>query len=146
MKYINHKKANQKYTRQDCFEAGIKLNGQEVKSVKASQGSLEGSYVIIRGGEAFIIGLTIPPWQPANIGGDFESNRNRTLLLHKKELSKLVEYDQKPGFALIPFSLYNKGGLIKVEVCISKNKQEYDHRNEIKKRDTERDLNRTLKI
>ena len=146
MKYIRHKKAAQKYARQECFEAGIKLSGQEVKSIKHNRGSLEGSYVIIRGGEAFLIGLTVPAWQPENLAQEYQADRNKKLLLKQGELHDLEQYDQKKGFALIPFSLYNKGSLIKVELCVCTNKQAHDKRQEIKRRDTERDLKRSLKI
>ena len=143
--FIRHKKASLKYQKVSCFEAGIKLLGHEVKSIKSSQGSLEGSYVVVRGGEAFILGLTIPAWQPNNTINQYEVDRTRKLLLTRSQISELAEADSKKGLGIIPFSMYNKHGLIKVEICITKNKTTRDRREDIKKRDSQRDLDRTLK-
>ena len=140
-----NKQAQKKYRRVDCFEAGIKLTGSEVKSAKAGRSSLDSAYVIIRGGEAFAINVQIPAWQPHNQTIAHELDRSKKLLLSKKELRELEQYDKKKGFAIILFSLYNKKGLIKAEICVSSNKSTRDKREEIKKRDTNRDLRRSIK-
>ncbi len=142
----SNKRAQQKYERVECYETGIKLLGGEVKSIKASRASLDGAYVVIRGKEAFVISMTVPAWQPNNQLNKYEVDRPRKLLLNKKQLLELEQYDQKKGFAIIVFSLYNKKGLIKVEICVARNKTTRDKRQEIKKRDTDRDLRRSFKI
>jgi SsrA-binding protein len=141
-----NKMAAQKYQKIECFEAGIKLLGSEVKSVKANQASINGAYAVVRGGEVFMVSTTIPAWQPKNQSSNYDPERARKLLLTSKQLSKLSEYDNKKGFALIVFALYNKKGLIKAELCVAQNKSTRDRRQEIRRRDQERDLNRSLKI
>lgn len=143
--FTSYKKANLKYARVNCFEAGIQLQGFEVKSVKAGRASLDGSYVVVRGNEAFLVGASIPPWQLKNAPKSYELDRSRKLLLHKDQLLELATLEGKKGVAIIAFSLYNKKGLIKVEVCTTKNKNNRDRREDIKKRDSERDLRRDLK-
>ena len=137
--------AQRKYQRLECYEAGIKLLGSEVKSIKHGRASIEGAYVVVRGGEAFVTEMSVPAWQPQNPSSAHEVDRPRKLLLTQKKLAELELYDQKKGFAIILFSLYNKRGLIKADICVAKNKTTRDKRQEIKRRDTERDLRRSLK-
>jgi len=141
----SNKKANLKYQKVECFEAGVKLLGTEVKSVKAGRASLDGAYVIIRGGEAYLVDATIPAWQAGNVSKSYEVNRPRKLLLSKNQLLELGEYEGRKGLAIVAFSLYNKKGLIKLELCVGKNKNQRDRRQDIKKRDTQRDLKREIK-
>lgn len=127
------------------FEAGIQLHGFEVKSIRKKQGSLEGSYVIIRGGEAFLISAYIPPFQPANTPENYDPERVRKLLLNKDEIAELVGLEKQKGLTIVPISMYNKGRNIKVKIGIARGKKKYDKREDIKKKDTKRDIERTLK-
>lgn len=142
---IENKKANFNYEILETMEAGIELLGHEVKSIRKREGSLEGARVIVRGNEAFLVGATIPPYQPANTEKDYEPERNRKLLLNKKEIMIILGAESKKGLTIIPISVYNKGRKIKVSVAIVRGKKKYDKRDSIKKRETDRDIRRTLK-
>lgn len=145
MALIKNKKVYFDFTVIEKFEAGIELFGFEVKSLKDGQGSLFGSYVIIRGNEAFLVNAQIPPYQTANTPKSYDPQRIRRLLLNKKEISALLGSEKQKGLTIVPLSLYNKGRKIKVEIAIVRGKKEYDKREVIKKRDTDRELQRTLK-
>lgn len=142
---IENRKAHFNYEILETIEAGIELLGHEVKSLRKREGSLEGARVIVRGSEAFLVGATIPPYQPANTEKDYESSRNRKLLLNKKEIMLILGAESKKGLTIIPLSVYNKGRKIKVSVAIVRGKKKYDKRDSIKKRETDRDIRRTLK-
>ena len=142
---IENKKAYFNYEILEKFEAGIELVGLEVKSVKNKRGSLEGAHIIVRGGEAFLIGMQIPPYQPNNTSKDYDPLRNRKLLLTKKEIGILAEAESKKGLTIVPISLYTKGRKIKVSLGIGRGKKKYDKRESIKKRDTERDVAREMR-
>lgn len=142
---IVNKKAYFNYEILEKIEAGISLLGHEVKAIKAGKGSLVGAYVIVRGNEAFLVETDIPPYQPNNVPEKYDQRRPRKLLLHKKELARLVGFEKEKGLTLIPLSLYNKNGKIKVEIGVVRGKKKHDKRETIKKRDTERDIRRTLK-
>ncbi len=145
MSLIQNKKAYFNYEILEKFEAGIELQGFEVKSLKNSQGSLEGSHVSMRGGEAFIIGLQISPYQPKNTPPDYDPLRNRRLLLTKKEIGQLEVALKQNGLTIVALSVYNKGRKLKVGLAIARGKKKYDKRETIKKRDTEREIRRSLK-
>lgn len=139
--FVNNKKVGFDYEIVEKFEAGIELFGFEVKSIKKNQGSLEGSYIIVRGGEAFLVNCFIPPYQENNTPKDYEARRNRKLLLTKDEIKKLGEVDST-GLTVVPISLYNKNNLIKVSLAIVRGKKKYDKRETIKKRETDRSVRR----
>ncbi|MBP6884450.1 MAG: SsrA-binding protein SmpB [Candidatus Pacebacteria bacterium] len=143
--YLDNPKARFDYEILERFDAGIELLGYEVKSVRAGHGSLTGAHVIVRGGEVFIVGLRIDPYQVGNTPPDYQADQTRKLLLTKKEIYQLEESDSKKGLTLIPLSLYNKGGKIKVNFAIARGKKKFDKRETIKKRDTDRDIRRELK-
>ena len=124
--------------------AGIELFGYEVKSLRAGQGSLEGSYVIVRGGEAFLIGAYIPPYQASNTPTSYNERRNRTLLLNKKEIAEIAQTEHSKTSNIIPISIFTNGSKIKIEIAYAKGKKKGDKRQAIKKRDTEWDLKRKL--
>jgi SsrA-binding protein len=145
MALIQNKKVRLNYEITETFEAGMELFGFEVKSLRGKLGSLEGSHIIIRGNEAFLVGATIPPYQPANTPESYEPDRNRKLLLSKKEIAQLAGLEKQRGLTIVPISVYNKGSKIKIEIGVGKGKKKYDKREDIKKRDTERDLKRSLK-
>lgn len=145
MALIRNKKAHFNFEILKSFEAGIELLGFEVKSLRAGQGSLEGARVIVRGGEAYLTGVTIPPWQAANAPKDYDPERSRRLLLKKPEIVELADAEEQKGLTAVPISVYNKGRNLKVEVAIARGKKKHDKRETIKRRDTERDLQRRLK-
>ncbi len=142
--FVKNKKAHFNYEILEKMNAGIKLLGFEAKSLRNNQGSLEGAYIIVRGGEAFLIGAHIPPFQPANTPDSYDPYRNRKLLLTKKELVKLGDIDNKKGLTITPLSVYSKGKNLKLEIGIGRGKKKYDKREDIKKRDTARDVAREL--
>jgi SsrA-binding protein len=142
---INNKKAKFNYEILDKYEAGVELTGVEVKSLKSGKGNFTGAYIIVRGNEAYLVEAEIPPFQPKNVSDDYDSKRHRKLLLKKKELMKLSEYENSKGLTLIPLSLYNKGRYIKLEFAVARGKKTTDKRQTIQKREADRDMHRTLK-
>ena len=142
---IKNKKAFFNYEITDRYTAGVELLGYEVKSVKNGHGSLEGAYVIIRGREAFLVGATIPPYQPTNTPPDYDPLRPRKLLLSKKELGALEKSTETKGLTIVPLGMYNKGRYVKVDIAIGRGKKKFDKRQTIKKRETDIDIRRTLK-
>ncbi len=145
MALIEHKKARQNYEVLEEFEAGLELLGTEVKSLRAGQGKLEGSHVIVRGGEAYVVGMHIPPYQPLNTAKDYDPDRSRRLLLSKKELIQLGDYESQKGLTIVPLRVYNKGKNLKLAVAAAKGRKSYDKRAVLKERDTKREIERTLK-
>lgn len=142
---IQNKKAYFNYEITDKFTAGIELFGYEVKSVRGKKGQLEGSYVTIRGGEAYLIGANIPAYQPKNAPADFDPLRNRKLLLTKKEIKQLADVEAKKGLTIVAIAVYNAGRKLKLEIGIARGKKSFDKRETIKKRETDREIRRTLK-
>jgi SsrA-binding protein len=142
--FTENRKAYFNYEIIEKITAGIELLGIEVKAIKAGQISLDGSYVIIRGGEAFLIGSNITPLQPKNIPTDYDPRRNRKLLLTKKELKKLAGIESKKGLTILALSVYNIGHKLKVELGVGSGKKNKDKRESIKKRESDREIRRTL--
>lgn len=140
MRLIESKKLHLTYIISDTKEAGIELFGFEVKSLRKKQGSLEGAKVIVRGGEAFLVGVYIPPFQPANTPKSYDSYRTRKLLLSKEEIYDLYALEQSKTLTLAPHSLYVKNNLIKCEVAVCKKKDSHDKREDIKKNIVRREL------
>ena len=127
------------------YEAGIELSGIEVKSLRAGKCNLEGAFITIRGREAFIINLEIPPYQANNTPTDYDPKRNRRILLTKKEIDTLANLELKKGLTIVPISVYNKGSKLKVKVAVVRGKKKFDKRETIKKRETDIEIRRTLK-
>ncbi len=142
---IGHKRARFDYEILETIEAGIVLFGYEVKSVRNGRAKIEGAHVIIRGGEAFLVGASISPYQTANMPKVYDAERPRKLLLSKKQMAHLSDQGEKKGLTIVPISVYNKGRNIKVQVCVVKGKKEYDKREKIKNREDDRTILRTLK-
>lgn len=140
MKLVVNKKLTLTYTIAETFEAGVELFGFEVKSLRAKQGGLDGAKVIIRGGEVFLVGAYIPPFQPANTPKSYDPYRTRKLLLKKSEIIELYQKDQTKTLTIHPVSLYNKNNLIKCEVAVCKKKDAHDKREDIKKSIARREL------
>lgn len=142
---ISHKRATFDFEILETFEAGISLLGTEVKSIRNGQGKLEGGHVIVRGGEVFLVGASIPAYQKANMKKDYDPERPRKLLLTQKEIEILDIKSERQGLTIVPLKLYNKGHKLKLEIAIARGKKKHDKRESIKKRDTERDIERDVK-
>jgi SsrA-binding protein len=145
MSLIENKRALFDYSIIETIEAGVKLLGHEVKSLRSGLGSLRGARVVARGGEAYLVGATIPPWQIANAPKSYDPERTRRLLLKQKEIARIASAESEKGLTIIPISVYNRGRNLKIEIAIVRGKKQHDKRESIKKRDTEREIRRTLK-
>lgn len=144
MTLVEYKKAFLKYAPLESFAAGLELTGQEVKSLRNKLGSMDGSRVIVRGGEAFIVGMTIPAYQVANAPKSYDPERARRLLLTKKEIAYLAAAESKKGLTIIPLEVYTARRLVKVRIAIVRGKGKSDKREDLKKRDAEREVARTV--
>ena len=142
---IDNGKIHFDYEVMETFEAGIELLGFEVKSVKVKKGSLEGSYVIVRGREAFLMGALISPYQENNTPEGYDPRRNRRLLLTVDEIRKLDDIGSGKGLTIVPIKVYNKSNLIKVSIGVVRGKKKYDKRETTKKRETDRNLRREFR-
>lgn len=142
---VENRKIRFDYEFLETLEAGIELLGLEVKSLRAHQGKLEGSYIVIRGGEAFLSGVHVPPYQANNTPEDYDPDRLRRLILSKAEIEYLAGFEAKKGLTIVPISIYNKGKKIKVAIAIARGKKQFDKRATIQKRETDREIRRTLK-
>jgi SsrA-binding protein len=139
-----NKKAFHDYHILEKYEAGIVLSGQEVKSVKNRQINLKGSYIVNKGDELWLINCHISPYKMALLK-DYKPTRDRKLLLNKKEISSLISKLQSKGLTVLPLSVYTKGSLVKIEIGVAKGKKEYDKREIIKKRDSDRQIQRLMR-
>lgn len=128
----------------DKLEAGIVLSGTEIKSIRNNKLNLKDSYAIIKNSEVFIVGMHISPYEHGNIFNK-DPMRNRKLLLNKRQIHKLIGLTKQQGYSLIPISAYFKGSLVKIELGIGKGKKLYDKRQELAKKDAQRQIDRTLK-
>ena len=138
---IKNRKANFEYFIEERYEAGIELKGTEIKSIRKGSCDIKDSFIIIKNQEAFLLNTYIAKYEEGNIF-NHEERRTRKILLHKKEIKKLLEASSKDGYSLIPLSIYLKKGKAKVEVGVCKGKKLYDKRETIKKRDLERENSR----
>lgn len=144
MKLIESKKLHLTYVITDTYEAGVELFGFEVKALRAKQASLDGAKVLIRGGEAFLVGVYIAPYQAANTPKSYDPYRTRKLLFKKSELMELYSHEQSKTLTLAPNSLYSTHNLIKCEVAVCKKKDSKDKREDIKKDIARRELRASL--
>lgn len=142
---IEHKRARYDYEILETFEAGIVLSGYETKSVRLGRCKLEGGYIIVRGGEAYLIGVSIAPYQSANMPKSYEPEQPRKLLLSKKEIAEILAQSEKKGLTVVPLAMYNSKRYLKVKVGIARGKKDYDKRAKIQERETDRTILRTLK-
>ena len=140
-----NKKAFFDYEILETFEAGLVLEGHEVKSIKLGRANIQGAYAIIRGSEAYILGMHIPPYQKANTPADYDPDRTRKLLLTRKEINHLIGKTAEKGLTLLPLELYTKHGLCKLSLGLGKGKKKQDKRQVIKARESKRRIDRTLK-
>lgn len=134
---VNNSKAHFNYFLEDFLECGIVLQGSEIKSIRKNSANLNDSYVVIKNNEAFILNMTISPYDHGNIF-NHEPNRTRKLLLHKHEIFRINQKCQQQKMVIIPTKVYLYKGKVKVEIALGKGKKLYDKRETIKKRDDEK--------
>ncbi len=139
-----NKKAWHDYFIEQTFEAGIVLSGTEVKSIRQGMVNLKDSYATIENGEVILNGMHISPYEKGNIFNK-DPLRPRKLLLHKKEITKLIGYTQQKGMTLVPLKVYFKGGLVKIELAVARGKKLYDKRADAAERDAKREIDRRMK-
>jgi SsrA-binding protein len=140
-----NRKAKFEYFLVETFEAGIALQGSEIKSIRAGQVSLTEAYVQTDGQEAWLMGAHVAPYEPAN-RFNHDPLRPRRLLLHKKEIRQLWDSVRQKGMTIVPTRVYLKDGRAKVEIALARGKKSYDKRETIAKRDRERDSAREMRI
>mgnify|MGYP001608989153 CR=1 FL=1 len=145
MTLVEYKKAFLKFAPLETYSAGLELLGTEVKALRNKLGSLDGARVVVRGGEAYIIGMTIPAYQPANTAKSYDPERARRLLLKKKEVAELYAAESKKGLTIIPLEVYTTRSLVKARIAIVRGKSKSDKREDLKKRDALRETGRILK-
>lgn len=145
MSLIENKKARLRFEVLETYVAGMELTGAEAKSLRAKHGSLEGARVIVRGGEAFLVGMTIPPYQVKNTPDTYDPERTRRLLLSKKEIAELADAESKKGLTTVPLEVYNVGRYIKVSVAIVKGKGKADKREDLKRADAKLEMERAMR-
>lgn len=142
---VQNKKAYHDYFIEDTYEAGLELFGTEVKSIRAGKCSIRESYIEIKNGEAFVVGMNVSPYEMGNIFNR-DPLRKRRLLLHRREIRALLEAKTKDGYTLVPTKVYlNDRGYVKIEVAVAKGKKLYDKRESIQKRDVERKIQKEIK-
>jgi SsrA-binding protein len=141
----DNKKAAYNYFFEERFEAGIVLEGWEVKSLREGKVQLTDGYVVIRDGELFVVGLQINPLKSASTHVNPDSIRTKKLLLHKEEIRRLVGKVEQKGYTLVPLNLHWKTGKIKLEIALAKGKAEHDKRDTIKDREGKREVERAMK-
>jgi len=137
-----NRRARFDYHVEDKVEAGIVLTGTEVKSLREGSAQLSDSYAIGKNGELWLFNAQISPYKPAGPLANHDPKRSRKLLLHRREIDKLSEAQQKAGYALIPLSMYFKDGRVKIELGVCKGKTAYDKRDSIAEREAKREMDR----
>jgi len=142
---IENRKALFDFDLIEKYQAGLVLLGLEVKSLRLGRGTLQGSYIIIRGEEAFWIGANIPPYQPNNTPKNYIPKHERKILITKKEIKYLIGKTKEKGLTLVPIKVYTNKDKIKLEFALVRSKKKHDKRQKIKERETERTIDRALK-
>ena len=139
-----NRKARHDYHIEDCYEAGLVLTGTEIKSIRAGRVSLREGYIQCRDDELWLVNVHIAPYDPAGRSGH-DPRRSRKLLLHRREINRLVSRVQERGYTIVPLRMYLKGGRAKVEIALARGKRKYDKREAIARRDAEREMRREWK-
>ena len=145
MSIVENRKAFHDYFIEERLEAGIALQGWEVKAIRAGRAQLKEAYVIVSHGELYLIGSHISPLSSASTHVEADPVRTRKLLLHANEISRLIGSVERSGYALVPINLHYKGGRIKLEIGLSKGKKQQDRREAKKEQEWQRDKQRLLK-
>lgn len=140
-----NKKAFHDFFIEEKYEAGLALQGWEVKAIRAGRMNIKESYVVIKNGEIFLIGMHITPLPTASTHVNPDPTRTRKLLLHANEISKLIGKVERAGYALVPIDLHYTRGRIKLEVGLAKGKKQHDKRNDAQDRDAKREAQRAMK-
>ncbi|MDP3710790.1 MAG: SsrA-binding protein SmpB [bacterium] len=140
-----NRRARFDYEIMETYEAGIELLGFEVKAIKTGRGNLTGSFAIVKNNEVFLLNANVPPYQPKNAPKDYDPQRTRKLLLKKSEVKELLGKTSQSGLTLIPLKIYLKRGMIKILLGLARHKKKGDKRETIKKRETQRDIDRVMK-
>ena len=141
---VTNRRARREYFTEDTYEAGLVLTGSEIKSVRAGRANLQDSYVTIRDGEAWLLNSHIAPYKQAS-DQNHEPKRDRKLLLHRRQIDRLAGKVQAKGYTIIPLRLYLKNKRAKVEIALAKGKKLYDKRDDLAKRQAQRDIERALR-
>lgn len=139
-----NRRARFDYTILDTWEAGIVLTGSEVKSLRDGKANITDAYAILKDGEVYLLNLHVSPYEKASFF-NHEPTRTRKLLLHKKEIKKMIGSVERQGLTLIPLELYFKRGRAKVAIALGKGKQMHDKRQDLKRKDDERDMQRAVR-
>ncbi|MBC6419824.1 MAG: SsrA-binding protein SmpB [Prochloron sp. SP5CPC1] len=129
----------------ETYEAGVELKGTEVKSIRAGRVNLRDGYALIRNGEAWLLNVHISPYQASGQYFNHDPSRTRKLLLHRKEINKLIGKVEQKGLTLVPLKMYFKGGLVKVVIGLGKGKKVHDKRETVKRRQDQREMARAMK-
>ena len=145
MSIVDNKKAYHDYFIEEKFEAGVALLGWEVKAVRAGRAQIKEAYVVVKDGEIVLIGSHITPLISASTHVNADATRTRKLLLHKKEINRLVGQVERAGYTLVPLNLHFTKGRIKLDVGLAKGKKQYDKRATIKEREWNREKQRLMR-
>ena len=140
-----NRKAQFDYHLERTYQAGIVLQGSEIKSIRANNINLRDGFVQERNGELWLIGVHITPYEQASLFGHHDPVRPRKLLLHKKEIAQIIDMSRERGYTIIPTMVFLQRGRAKVEIALAKGKKQYDKRDAIAKRDSDREIRRALK-
>lgn len=141
----SNRKASFNYHLEDRFEAGIALMGSEIKSIRVKGINFQDGFIEERGGELWLIGADVAPYDQAGVYGTVERMRARKLLLHKKEIAEIRGRMRERGYTCVPTRAYFKRGRVKIEIALAKGKKDYDKRDAIAKRDSDRELRQIVK-
>jgi SsrA-binding protein len=145
MTIVDNKKAFHDYFIDERFEAGLVLEGWEVKSIRAGRVQLKEAYVIVKGGEVWLIGCHISPLTSASTHVKADPVRTRKLLLHEREIAKLIGKVERAGYALVPINMHFSKGRIKLEIGLAKGKKQFDKRESEKQKDWVREKSRLMR-
>ncbi len=145
MSIAENRKAHFNYHIEERFEAGLVLEGWEVKAIREGQVQMTDGYVVIKNGELFLIGLRINALRSASTHVKPEADRTKKLLMHREQIKRLIGKTEQKGYTIVPLNLHYKGGRIKADIALAKGKAEHDKRNTIKERDWEREKGRLMR-
>ena len=141
----DNRQARHLYEIIETYQVGIELKGTEVKSIREGKANLRDGYGLVRNGELWLINVHISPWRSASNYFNHEPRRTRKLLMHKQEIRKLIGKVEEKGLTLVPLKMYLKGGWVKLDIGLGKGKKLYDKREDLKKREDKRDMERAMK-
>lgn len=141
----DNRQARFRYEILDTYEAGVELKGTEVKSIRQGKVNLRDGYALIRNGEAWLLNVHISPYESSSNFFNHDPRRTRRLLLHKKEIRKLIGKVEQEGLTIVPLKMYMKRGLVKVAIALAKGKKLHDKRETIKQRQDKREMARAMK-